>query len=600
MTDIELTDWAYKISERFEAINSEYIEMMGKHIKEIGELSATDIHRLGQMQKMGANVQKINEQLAIASVKTTAEINSMYDKLLEGVYKDSKELYNYRNLIQAALKDNLALQGFINSVKTLTAGTFFNIARTTNISDNYKSLVDDAILKVSSGVSDYKSEIRNHLKSASAGARVAYASGNTRRLDSAVRMNILEGVRQVNQGVRKEMGSQFGADGYEISVHMLCAPDHIDIQGKQYSIEDYTRLNESLKRPIGTLNCQHSIFPIILGLSEPVYSKEQLQDIKDSSAKKIEIDGKEYTKYECSQLMRKSETAMRYTKDEYIIAKASGDDVLIKQAEEKLRKQQALYRNISKESGLKTRYARAYVPGYRGNGINTNKIAIPEKKEYVAPVLSDKASMLDKRAKNDYNITYNPVYNKTNAISEDEIINLLAGGDTTKGSCASLGLAYCGQKSGWDVIDYRGGMSQTFFSRNSNLYRVFELPNINTLMETARSTVTAGKHLLKMVEEGKEYYFACGNHAAIVRKFEDRLQYLELQSGSRNGWKMFDSDDVGWTLRHRFGATQTGANYSARMFDVNDVKNSEDIKHLLGYLNTSVDKQVKGASGFAK
>lgn len=374
MTDIELTDWAYKISDRFEAINSEYIEMMGKHIKEIGELSATDIHRLGQMQKMGANVQKINEQLAIASVKTTTEINSMYDELLEGVYKDSKELYNYRNLVQPTLKDNLALQGFINSVKTLTAGTFFNLSRTTNIADNYKSLVDDAILKVSSGVSDYKSEIRNHLKSASAGARVTYASGNTRRLDSSVRMNILEGVRQVNQGVRKEMGSQFGADGYEISVHMLCAPDHIDIQGRQYSIEDYRRLNESLTRPIGTLNCKHSIFPIILGLSEPVYSKEQLQDIKDSSTKKIEIDGKEYTKYECSQLMRKSETAMRYTKDEYIIAKASGDDILMKQTEDKLRKQQSAYRKLTSESGLQKRYDRAYVPGYRGSGVNTNKI----------------------------------------------------------------------------------------------------------------------------------------------------------------------------------------------------------------------------------
>lgn len=385
MTDMELTDWAYRISDRFEAINSEYIEMMGKHIKEIGELSATDIHRLGQLQKMGANVEKINKQLALASSKTTQEINQMYDSLLADTYADSKELYNYRNLIQPALKDNLPLQGFIKSIKTLTGGTFANMSKTTNISENYKSLVDDAILKVSSGVSDYKSEIRKHLKSASAGARVKYASGNTRRLDSAVRMNILDGVRQVNQGIRKEMGNQFNADGIEISVHSLCAPDHQPIQGKQYSTgdditlngvfyESYDKMNSGLQRKIGTCNCQHSIFPIILGLSEPVYSNQELQDIKDSSNQKITINGKDYTKYESSQLMRKAETSMRYTKDEYIIAKASGDDVLMKQAEEKLRKQQSAYRSISSQTGLKKRYDRAYVPGYRGNGVNNNKI----------------------------------------------------------------------------------------------------------------------------------------------------------------------------------------------------------------------------------
>lgn len=36
--------------------------------------------------------------------------------------------------------------------------------------------------------------------------RVKYASGYTRRLDSAVRMNILEGVRQVNLGIRQITG----------------------------------------------------------------------------------------------------------------------------------------------------------------------------------------------------------------------------------------------------------------------------------------------------------------------------------------------------------------------------------------------------------
>ena len=82
--------------------------------------------------------------------------------------------------------------------------------------------------------------------------RITYASGRTRRLDSACRMNILEGVRQVNNGIRKEMGNQYGADGVEIDAHGLCAEDHLPYQGKQYTIKAYEKLNNKLKRPIGT------------------------------------------------------------------------------------------------------------------------------------------------------------------------------------------------------------------------------------------------------------------------------------------------------------------------------------------------------------
>lgn len=64
---------------------------------------------------------------------------------------------------------------------------------------------------------------------------------------------------------------------------------------------------------------------------------------------------------------------------------------------------------------------------------------------------------------NEMKVAYNPVRNHTKQLSDKEIIKMLAGGDNTSGSCASVGLAYIGQKQGWDVLDFRGNKSREFF-----------------------------------------------------------------------------------------------------------------------------------------
>ena len=107
--------------------------------------------------------------------------------------------------------------------------------------------------------------------------------------------------------------------------------------------------------------------------------------------------------------------------------------------------------------------------------------------------------------------------------------------------------------------------------------------------------------MLKQVEKGKEYYFVCGRHAAIVRRTEeDVLQYLELQSSRNNGWIDFNGNPR-YTLATRFGnRSSEGRDVSTFMIDVDSFKDNEEFKEILGYINTASDKQRKGASGYAK
>lgn len=202
----------------------------------------------------------------------------------------------------------------------------------------------------------------------------------------------------------------------------------------------------------------------------------------------------------------------------------------------------------------------------------------------------------------DSKIEYNPVQKLDKILSSDEIIQKISGGDMTKGSCSSLGFAYIANKNGLDVLDFRGGLSQDFFSRTGNIYRISQLNGVKTIIDENFNDIMGTMNLLKMVEEGKEYLLATGNHAAIIRLFNDKYQFLELQSPKENGFKSLTTN----VLKNRFSCKQThsvqGIKYKTKniLMEVDSFKDNSEFEEIMGYINTSLDKQIKGASGSEK
>lgn len=201
-----------------------------------------------------------------------------------------------------------------------------------------------------------------------------------------------------------------------------------------------------------------------------------------------------------------------------------------------------------------------------------------------------------------WGVEYRQVMPHKQAVTDDEIVLALAGGDKTKGSCASVGLAYCGQKNGLNVLDFRDGDSRSYFGTRGKLKEISQLKGLKTHYKTARSSVTAGNQLLKQAEKGKEYYLVCGKHAAIVRRTDDDiLQYLELQSANKSGWTNFDGNPR-YTLKWRFGETKAFGKLDdeAFMIEVDSFKDCEEFQDILGYLNTAETEQRKGKHGTIK
>lgn len=200
-------------------------------------------------------------------------------------------------------------------------------------------------------------------------------------------------------------------------------------------------------------------------------------------------------------------------------------------------------------------------------------------------------------------VDYNQVTRVSQRETPEQIINALSGGDMTKGSCASVGLCYIGRKNGYDVLDFRGGASQDFFSNNFNLVTLSRAKGIKRISADGKSPLTVGNRLLKQCEEGKEYYLVCGRHASIVRRLNNELEYLELQSATKSGWTKFNGNPRN-TLARRFGCPSSSEYFASETNFMIDLQESDfdtdEFRTLLGYMNTSSDNQKKGKHGTIK
>lgn len=351
---------------RMQGITDKYLALMGGHLKAIGGLKPSDVHRLTEMHRMGANVRTIQQDIARSAEANVADLAAVFGAVAAGDQEFAQQWFGGPPRIKGAPKNSTAIERVLKAQLRVTAQAFKNLSQTTIQSTAYREAVDVAIQTVQTGVTDYASAIRGALRAAgNGGLSVQYPSGLTRRLDSAVRQNVLDGVRSLNNDILDQLGNEYGADGVELSAHALCAEDHLPYQGRQFSRKAFERLQASLPRPIGMWNCKHTIFPVVLGVSEPAHSPEELAAYARNSREAIEIDGRVKTRYEWTQEQRRTETAIRRQKDVANLAKASGDDVLRREAQSHINTLQEHYARISAGAGLTQQPERAAVAGFR-------------------------------------------------------------------------------------------------------------------------------------------------------------------------------------------------------------------------------------------
>ena len=350
------------------------IQDIAERVSEAGQLTSTAAYQTWTIQKLGVSQKELKRELKKLLGLTSKEIQQMFDQAARTGYANDIQRLGESGAL--SFEENTALQQIVDSSVKLANDDFENITQTMGfigpdgrfheLTSAYQSSCDYAFEKVANGAQDYASAVRDATRElAKHGIRVMdYETGVNTSLEAAVRRNIMGGLGLMNEQITQQNHDDLGCDGWEISAHGGSAPDHEPYQGKQYSDEEYKRLNNSLVRRIGTLNCGHTAMSIILGVHEPQYTKEELEAFRQQNEEGITYNGKHYTLYEATQRQRNLESAIRNRKHRILIDEKLGDKDALQTDQIRLQLLKQEYSRFSKAADLPTQHARMEAAGF--------------------------------------------------------------------------------------------------------------------------------------------------------------------------------------------------------------------------------------------
>ena len=374
LTPEQLQNLPQELTDLYDQLSEFILRDIARRIAKGAQITDTAEYQLYRAKSLGLSTDEIAAKIAEINGSSAAEINRLIRKAAAQSDEFDRKMLGADKGAAIPLEDNQQLQKLISAQIAETAGKCENLTNTMGFADHdflgrvyylsmtdmYRREMDAAHMKVATGATDYMTAIRQACnKLAASGVRtIDYESGRSDRIEVAARRALLTSVAHVTHRISEQNGEELGADGWEMSAHSGSRPSHAVYQGRQYTQKQYERI---IKPLISEPNCRHDVFPIILGVSEPTYTEEELQNIDQPP---FTYEGRTYTAYEASQQMRKMERAMRKQKDRCIVADAAGDEESFTAASIKLRRQKDIYEDFCKAADSYTQYERTYVAGY--------------------------------------------------------------------------------------------------------------------------------------------------------------------------------------------------------------------------------------------
>ena len=345
----KLEEYAYKIYARYEYFNNYTLETIARRIKATGQLSAHDQQALKNITDITGDMKAITKKLAEITRMNVSDIEKLYTQVVSDGVNTYKPLYNFRDMKFVPFEENDFAQQLVRNWARETVGTMLNLSQTKALCFDkldfdgnvigsiplkgaFEQAISEAVQAVSRGTVDFNTAMAKTVERlGGSGVKVAYGSGVNRSLSAMIRQNLLYGAKQAAQSYDQHVGDLLNCDGFEVDAHAGCRPTHEFMQGQMYSYdgektvdgvtyEDGTKALTALK----DYGCLHFKTDVILGVSSPRYSPEELERIHRETTELIEYNGKKKTLYEWKQTQRGLERAIRMERQKAEMFKAAG------------------------------------------------------------------------------------------------------------------------------------------------------------------------------------------------------------------------------------------------------------------------------------
>lgn len=398
-TPSELEGIPLEIAGQFSALEQRIMEDIIRRIKINGEITRSADWQIHRLHELGESKRVIKKYIADTLGLDKKEINHIYKDVIRRGYERDESIYKYKGKPMIPFNENLPLQQLIYAVSAQTLDAFKNITGTmgfavkqgdkvvfTELSDYYQRTLDGAMLDITTGAFDYNTVLRRITKElTNSGLRtVDYASGRSIRIESAARTAVMTGVSQVTAHINLSNAEQLGTDLFEVTWHSGARPTHQVWQGRVYTLKELEDIcGYGLVTGLCGANCYHDFYPFIEGISERIYTDEELEELNRQENTPVEFNGRQYTRYEATQRQRYLERKMRAQRQEInLLQKGGASEDEIINARCRYRGTSSEYTRFSKAMNLPQQRERVTVDGLGNIGVgrykNNNKLVSEE------------------------------------------------------------------------------------------------------------------------------------------------------------------------------------------------------------------------------
>ena len=373
-------------SELYESLELEIIEEIATRISRVGYANTVVLNNIQIAQEMGALYTDIIALVAKYNNTSYEKVAEIFEQAGAKTLSRDDFIYKEAGLNPVPIRQSRPIMQMMSATVEKTAGNLQNLVMTTAMTTQtqFYNAMNKAYMEVSTGVKSYTKSIVDTIKELSEqGAVITYPSGRNMSLESAVRMNIITGVNQTCGKLQELRADEVGWDLMEITAHSGARPSHARWQGKIVSRSGKKGYLSLENIGYGTVtgfkgvNCRHDWYPYMEG-SARTYTQEQLDAWENE---KVTYNGKEYSKYDATQLQRAMERRIRADKKELAglqgILTSAKDNKLIEDTRTEFGRRSLIYKthqneldNFINQTSLRKDNTRLYI-GKQDEGIST-------------------------------------------------------------------------------------------------------------------------------------------------------------------------------------------------------------------------------------
>lgn len=361
MEPLDLTGFRDYAADMAQPLRDWLIGDICRRVREAGSITSTAEYQIWRAEALGMAEKEIKAAIATQMRMNTAAVNGLFDGIVDKTVR-FEENGHLQQLVKAYKM--ITTQGANRLLKDLWApgpdGKLYTVR------EAYDKVMEFAFAQTFSGATDMNTALRQATKElVKRGIRtIPRKDGKSVSIEYATRSYVMNRLGSMANAVQQMNHDELGCDGWEISAHAACAPDHENVQGRQFSDAEFEKLNAHLVRPIGLLNCGHTASPIIMGVNSPQYSDAELQQMRDENQRGVTYEGHHYTLYEAGQKQAELESHIRAVKKRVLADEALGDEANLQKHQLMLARYRQEYTRFCRATGQPTRSERLQAAGF--------------------------------------------------------------------------------------------------------------------------------------------------------------------------------------------------------------------------------------------